>query len=276
MAGTAAGQHRDVEVERDGIRLHVQVDGDGPASLVLVHGWLSTGAVFRRQAEALAPRARVVRPDVRGFGRSDQPSDGCTVSDLVDDVLAVLDEAADGPVVLAGWSMGATIAVHVAVRHPDRVARLVLLDPTPQLVAGDGWDDAIPPESAQGLAGLLQQDYEAGARAFLGDVLNAPGEEVFLDELLEEARTTTAQAAGTTLEPTGGARHQEVFSQVRHPTLVVVGEHDRICPPAAARWTAENVPGARLHVVEGAGHAPFLAGADEVTGLLAQELDALS
>ena len=106
-------------------RLAVHTSGSG-LPLLLLHGFPLDHAMWAAQ-EPLADHARLIVPDQRGFGASAGPGPG-SMDELADDAAALLAALHGGPAVVCGLSMGGYIAQHLAVRHPDRVAALVLAD----------------------------------------------------------------------------------------------------------------------------------------------------
>jgi pimeloyl-ACP methyl ester carboxylesterase len=118
----------------DGFSLAYDRSGTGPA-VVLLHGWPGDRGDFRLVRPLLAGGADVVVPDLRGFGESDKhpvdPDEGYSGAAQARSVLALLDELALGPVVLAGYDIGSRIAQAVAQASPDRVRALVVAPPAP-------------------------------------------------------------------------------------------------------------------------------------------------
>src|SRR5262245_1511379 len=116
----------------DGTQLSYRVVGSGPIDVVLVHGWMVSGAVFDELIEALGTDGvRIVAPDHRGTGRSGQPDGGYSIEQYARDVLAVADAAGATKFVVVGHSMGGQIAQWLAATAPDRVLGAVLLCPVP-------------------------------------------------------------------------------------------------------------------------------------------------
>jgi pimeloyl-ACP methyl ester carboxylesterase len=102
--------------------------GAGEPTVVLIHGGFANRGHYAAQVEHLARRHRVLALDLPGHGESAVPEAGFGVRDFAEDVVALCEEAGAGPAVLCGHSVGGTIALHVAVRHPALVKGVVLLD----------------------------------------------------------------------------------------------------------------------------------------------------
>ena len=115
------------ELDVDGTTLAVHRFGDGPNVAVAVHGITGSGLSYGAMARWLPPQWSLVAPDLRGRGGStDTGHEG--LAGHARDVVAVIEHAADGPVVLVGHSMGAYVALLAAADRPDLVSRLILVD----------------------------------------------------------------------------------------------------------------------------------------------------
>jgi pimeloyl-ACP methyl ester carboxylesterase len=113
----------------DGTRLFYTDSGPG-RPVLLLHGWTCDGADWSWQEPELEPRYRVLNLDQRGHGRSDAPRGSYRPQVLADDAAAFLEAVAPGQAaVVFGHSMGGIVASALAVRHPELVAGLVLVDP---------------------------------------------------------------------------------------------------------------------------------------------------
>jgi pimeloyl-ACP methyl ester carboxylesterase len=132
VTGAVSGEPRtpaDRFVEANGIRLRYLDWPGGAPPLVLLHGLSANANSFVGLAAAgLAPRFRVVAPDLRGRGRSDAPPHGYRMADHAADVIGLLDALGLDRVTLGGHSFGAYLALYIAAQFPGRVDRLVLLD----------------------------------------------------------------------------------------------------------------------------------------------------
>jgi pimeloyl-ACP methyl ester carboxylesterase len=117
-------------LEARGVELAWSERGEGPPVL-LIHETAATGAVWDELAEALAPNARAIAYDRRGWGASSAPDDyrRTTVEEQSEDASALLGSVADAPAVLCGAGLGAVIALDLLIREPEAIAGVVLIEP---------------------------------------------------------------------------------------------------------------------------------------------------
>ena len=116
----------------DQTSIHYRVVGDGPRNVLLVHGWMMSGAVFNELVELMDTTGlRLVIPDLRGSGGSGAPAGGYTLEQHARDVLAVADHAGLKRFTVVGHSMGGQLAQWVAAQEPARVDGVVLFNTVP-------------------------------------------------------------------------------------------------------------------------------------------------
>jgi 3-oxoadipate enol-lactonase len=238
-----------------GTRLAVHTAGSG-LPLVLLHAFPLDHAMWAGQ-EPLAEQVRLIVPDLRGFGASDEALPG-SIEALADDVVALLDALhVGGPAVICGISMGGYVAQHVAARHPERVAAVILVATkleADSTEARAGRADLAAKVGRLGL-GILADAMvprlladSAEARAASGRA----GVESLLRRTILAQRIETVQAALAAL----GAR-PDMTAPLRHlrpPALLVAGAEDAITPPAFLQTAEAIIPRAKLLVVPSAGH----------------------
>jgi pimeloyl-ACP methyl ester carboxylesterase len=234
-------------------RLAVHTRGTG-IPCVLLHGFPLDHSMWREQ-EPLAEHLRLIVPDLRGFGGS-AGAVMESVESLADDVPALLDALhVGGPAVICGLSMGGYVAQHVAVRHPDRVAALVLVDTkleadTPEARAARA-DLAVK-------VGRLGQGIVADAmvpRLLAPAAAAAPGRAAIEDVL--RSAILAQPIAGIQAALAALAARPDMTEPMAHvlaPTLLVCGAEDAITPPDCLERAEQVMPCARLLIVPGAGH----------------------
>ncbi len=257
--------------------LHYEDAGAGDP-IVLVHGWAFASGVFADLAAHLARTRRVIRPDLRGHGRSAPGPFG--LAELARDLAALADALGLERAVVVGWSLGAQIALAALPLLRRRLAGLVLASGTPRFTAGDGWEHGLPAQSVEVLAHRVRRDpARAVARfregAFVPGELDAPAR-ARVDALAAALPAPDPAAARAGLDLLAREDLRAALGAVDLPVLVVHGERDAICPAGAGRALAAAIPGARHLELPGAGHAPFLSRPDAFRGALDAFLGALA
>ena len=227
--------------------------------VVLLHGFPLSREMWAEQLGTLGATYRVIAPDLRGHGASPAPEGAYTMDAMADDVIELLDRlGAGGPVVLGGLSMGGYVALSLVLRHPERVAALMLMDTR---AAAD------TPEAAKGRQETAQQVLRDGngrtifetmvPRLFCKTTREKHPDRV--EAMLAVMERNSAQGIAGALK--GMAIRPDRrgdLARIKVPTLVMVGEDDIISPPDEARSLAAAIPNARLEVIPAAGHmAPF-------------------
>ena len=287
-------------VTDDGVRLHVEVDGDpqAPVTVVLSHGFTARLVEWDRQRAALRARARLVLWDQRGHGRSGWTSlTAATIDRTGRDLGQVLDAVApSGPVVLAGHSMGGMSIMALARQRPalfgDRVVGVFLLATSAgglvetgllaRLIALVRRLGLLPLylRLLQVLAPLLERFRRRGTRLgrrvtrrlLFGRDDADPASVRMVQDLLEETPYPVAMAFYATF-----LEHDESASLAvlrRVPVTVVAATHDRLTPVAHGRRIAELVgENAELVVVPGAGHSVNLTRSEIVDRAFLRLLD---
>lgn len=241
-------------VRTNGQELYYEVHGDGPP-LVLVMGIGYDSSLWMlQQVPVLSTRFRVVLFDNRDAGRSSRADRPYTVGDMADDLAGLLDALDIPRTHLLGLSMGSMIGMEFAVRHPDRLDRLVLAGPA-----------AAPARSAVDPISVWSwvKANDPGGEVFAGQQLTWLFSPAFLRNQ-QAVRETIALLAGNPnpVDPEAYDRQAQAYLQfdaldrlggIEAPTLVVVGEQDLLTPPWVAREVAAGIRGARFELVTGDG-----------------------
>ena len=263
----------------DTCRLAYEDTGAGPP-LLFVHGWAMSGRVWRYQREALAAEHRVITFDLRGHGASTVPDEGPTIDDFAADLATLLTRLDLHGVTLVAWSMGvsATLRAFPAVR--ERLARLVLVGGTPRFTGGDGFPHGLPSEEARGMALRLRREYGRTMEEFFRGMFatGEVGEQQYRQIVQDIVKGGTLPDSRTTLrslESLATADLRPLLAAVDRPVLLIHGSEDRICLPGASRYMAERIPGARLELLPGLGHAPFLSRQELFNRLLREFIQSL-
>lgn len=246
-------------------RLHVDVQGDGPA-LVLLHGWAMHGGVFEPLVQRMRARYTLHVVDLPGHGFS---RDSHVALELEATVDAIAAQVPDAP--WCAWSLGGLFALHAALRNPARVPALVMLCASPRFVRGDDWRHGVSPEIFQDFAHGLRSDYRGTLDRFVA--LEAFG----ADHAREAVRALRhqlfargeppAQILARGLELLETVDLRDGLAQLRVPSLWIAGRRDRLVDPRAMREAAARAPDAQFVQIEHGGHAPFLTHTEDVVAV---------
>ncbi|HUX20578.1 MAG TPA: alpha/beta hydrolase [Spirochaetia bacterium] len=233
--------------------------GSGASPMLLVHGWLGSSYDFVPLMERLTPGVRAIAVDLPGCGRSQKTGIQFTPAYFVDFLADFIRTLKLGPIILVGHSMGGAIAVNFAVRNPNLVEKLVLIDP-----------DGLPGE--EGALGRLR---EMGFVVDLGLALNNRlavefttrlnvfhNPDLVTREFIDSIAETCLSPAGRqaqsaiTKEVLGRYPVEELLPRLDLPTLILWGDDDRVLRPNWAREFARRISGSRLSIVANSGHMP--------------------
>jgi len=249
----------------------LRVDGAGLTSVptvVALHGGPGFDQGYLRPGLGpLRDLAQLVFVDLRGQGRSAPVLvETCTLEQMADDVVAVCGRLGLDQPVLLGHSAGGFVALQAALRHPESVGALILANtmathaPEPDPGA-PGLIERGGPEAAAVAARMFGGDFSPETGEAFGRLVApyyaAPGHEELPGRLLALSRAATDVMR---FYFAGPASQYDVRGRLPHihvPALVIAGDYDWVCPPAAARTIAAGIPGARLAVLDNAGHFSF-------------------
>jgi pimeloyl-ACP methyl ester esterase len=243
-------------VTHAGVTLRYDRTGAGPAVL-LVHGWLGNRTFWERQVHALRDRFTVVTVDLRGHGESSAPRTGYGVAALATDLEQVVRILGVPHVAVVGWSLGGVVAQQMALRLGDRVSHLVLVCTTPGgLMAKD--NPRAQPERSQEIRARVAADFRAFAREFAPNLFHAGADSPLLAWATGQLQKTPANVALACFDGLLAADLRDRLGDLRVPTAVLHGRHDRLLALAEGEALAKAIPGAKLTVFEQSGHSPQL------------------
>jgi pimeloyl-ACP methyl ester carboxylesterase len=256
-----------METKINGARIHYERTGEG-LPVVFLHAGVADHRMWEPQVAPFAKRFDVIRPDMRGFGKSELPPVRWSP---VEDVLALVDDLHLKPIHLVGCSIGGGVAIDFALQHAERLSKLVVVGPG---IGGTNFGKKYPEVFAEVQAADEANDMAAvnqaemylwldGPRRRRGYV-RQPLRDLFLDMNGGNVNADWASAPTDDPDPPAVERLHEITA----PVLVVVGDED--VPPVfdAVELLMEKVPHARKAVIHDAAHLPNLEHPDEFNRLV--------
>ena len=250
-----------------GCRLACLDEGAGDPPLLFLHGHTSSIVEWDSSVAVLRDRYRCIVPDLPGHGESClPPASEASLERLVEAVVTLLETLACGPAVIVGHSMGGRVGAHVALRRPDLVRGLVLVNapadqplPLSLKIITRLTPPALAPwffRSGPLLRGFLRRYSSRMVR--MPNPLTRRKSQYFRElrsgpELSRRARYITALGRDLLRDDL----HRKM-GKIRVPTLVVWSDGDHTCPVRSAELIVERVPKARLVLMQGCAHNPHL------------------
>src|ERR1700722_9414506 len=230
-------------IEVNGTGLRYELSGSGPTTLVLIHEMGGTLDSWDRGLGVLNNGRRVLRYDTRGAGLSEKINGSVTWNDMADDLRALLDARnITGKVALAGIAVGAAIAVHFAVRYPDRAGALVLHGPATGVsadrrqqtleraasVEAGGMRGVVETSLANSYPPIVRHNADVFRQFRARWLANDPQSFAAINRMLASEDITGELA------------------KIACPTLVTAGRHDSLRSPAVIEPMAKQIPGAEF------------------------------
>jgi 3-oxoadipate enol-lactonase len=253
------------------VSVHIahETRGEGPP-LLLVHGLGYARWGWGPVVAPLGARFRVATFDNRGIGESDVPAGPYTAGEMATDAVSVLDALEVERAHVVGTSLGGMVAQQLALDFPERVDRLVLACTTP------GGPNAVPfPAATVRLLEEAQRlDPLVALRRFVENALAADAPQALVDEIFALRVAHPPDPAGWAAQAAAAASFDayDRLGEIAAPTLVLHGTADRVVDPGNAPLLGGRIPGARVELIEGAGHLFFWERPDRFIELVTEFL----
>ncbi|REH40499.1 pimeloyl-[acyl-carrier protein] methyl ester esterase [Paraperlucidibaca baekdonensis] len=246
--------------------------GSAAPDLVLLHGWGLHSIVFDPIVPFLLERYCVTVIDLPGMGRSPLPNAPLSVESVV----AQLAEVAPERALWLGWSLGGELALAYAQAHPARVSALMLIASNPCFVQRPDWSHAMPEATFTGFSEFFDEDPEATLIRFLSlqcmGSARAKADIRFLQEIMYFHGLPAPRALRESLQLLQDMDQREAFAQLPIPIAMILGRHDQLVPALLAEDLLALRSTLAIRLIDGAGHAPFLAQPEAFQQALAELL----
>jgi 3-oxoadipate enol-lactonase len=254
---------------------YVDTGNPGALPVVLVHGLAFDHQTWQPQIDLLKQHYRVIAYDLRGHGRTGAGDGQYTHKQYVDDLMALLAYLKIDRAVLCGLSMGGAILLRTYELFPEHVQALILCDARSEADTNEAKysrEKNIQAIKGEGLRPFVEQ--------FLKTVFTTSSFTTH-SEAIELVRRIMLNASplgvcGALLAQAARTDTTPILSKIKVPTLIMVGEEDRVTPPSISRAMHEKIPNSELRIIPKAGHIANLENADEFNRYLLQFLGKIS
>jgi len=239
-------------VNRAGVNIYYESFGSG-LPLVFLHPWTTNRFIWAFQIMEFARDHRCIAVDHRGHGQSDKPDSGYALTEMADDVVAILDHAGVDKAILIGNSIGGMIAMQTSLSAPQRVLGNLILS------SGTNIGANAPPEMAEAMqsdwrgmfSGLLDAAVSQRSKA------DRPEIGTFMEACFRVENNFNEKVFFASVADPGGVFAWNISEQLKdisQPTLVIAGEEDGATSIEQNQFIADNIPNAEIKIYPEVGH----------------------
>ena len=259
-------------VDRDGVKIHYEIYGDGPETMLFVPPWsIVHSRIYKAQIPYFSERFRCITYDGRGNGKSDRPEDVAAYSldNYVADALAVMDATDAGKAILVGLSFGGMLASVLAAHHPERVKAAILVGTVTSIGPANYPYLATPhfetrQERFEGWNKFNREYWLADYPDFADHFVRNINSEPHSTKQIEDGVDWAADTSGSVLVKIVDARSlrpqfdvsEAMYRKIGCPLLIIHGDSDQIQLHARAKAVAD-ITGAEFVTIAGSGHNPL-------------------
>jgi len=244
-----------------GISLNYVESGNPDGNPVLfIHGFPDSWNSFRLVLNRLDPKFHAFSVDLRGFGDSDRPASGYTITDFAKDAVEFLDSLKLKKTVIVGHSMGSFIAQTIALRFPERVDKLVLIGS-----AASAWKNPVIDEVLSEVNKLKDPIDKDFVTEFQKGTIHGDVSVDFFNSVISESLKAPAFVWKQSLTGLAYENHQNELGGIKQPALIVWGAYDSIFTMGDQTNLLSALPRAALKVYKNSGHSPNWDNAVELT-----------
>ncbi|WP_168790415.1 alpha/beta fold hydrolase [Paraburkholderia aromaticivorans] len=244
-------------------RNNIQISGNGKRTMVLAHGFGCDQSMWRYLAPSFHDEYRTVLFDHVGSGSSDLSAYDIDKYDSLDgyasDLIEVIREVTDGPVVFVGHSVSAMIGLIASLKAPQLFSALVMVGPSPCYVNDGDYVGGFSREDIEDLLRTLESNYLGWSSTMAPAIMGAPEQPELGVELTNSFCRTDPEIARQFARVTFLSDHRAILSRTTTPTLILQCSDDIIAPCVVGEYLHRMIPGSTLHLIENVGHCPHLS-----------------
>ena len=244
-------------------RNNVRVHSDGPITMLFAHGFGCDQSMWRYLAPSFENRFRVVTFDSVGSGASDlQAYDRRKYGSLhgyADDVLEIVDEFANGPVVFVGHSVSAIVGLLATNKAPDRFAAQIMVGPSPCYINDGDYVGGFTREDIDDILVTMDDNYLGWSSNMAPAIMGVPDQPQLAAELTDSFCRNDPVIARHFAEVTFLSDHRADVRESTTPALILQCSEDLIAPLTVGEFMHRNMPGSVLRIIDNVGHCPHMS-----------------
>ena len=244
-------------------RNNIQISGSGKRTMVLAHGFGCDQSMWRLLAPPFHGDYRTVLFDHVGSGSSDLAAYDFdkynSLEGYADDLLEIIREVGEEPVVFVGHSVSAMIGLIASLKAPDLFAAHIMVGPSPCYVNDGDYVGGFTRADIEDLLRTLESNYLGWSSNMAPAIMGAPEQPELGVELTNSFCRTDPEIAAHFARATFLSDHRALLPRSRTPTLILQCSDDIIAPRAVGDYMHRMMPASTLQVIENVGHCPHLS-----------------
>ena len=245
------------------LRHNVHLAGQGAATMVFAHGFGCDQTMWRHLAPAYQHRYRVLTYDLIGSGGSDlsayDPVRHGSLQGHADDLLALIDAHAVGPVVFVGHSVGAMIGMLATIAAPERFVAQIMIGPSPCYINHADYTGGFTQQDIDELLATVESNYLGWSSAMAPVIMGAPTQPELGVELTNSFCRTDPEIAKHFARVTFLSDHRADLPKTQVPALILQCSDDLIAPVCVGEYMHQVLPKSTLSIIDNVGHCPHLS-----------------
>lgn len=247
-------------------RNNIRVLGDGPATMVLAHGFGCDQSMWRYFVPMFNQTHRIVLFDLVGSGSSDLDAYNedkyGSLEGHAADLLEIIDHCGGGPVTFIGHSVSAMIGLLASIAAPAKFSSHVMVAPSPRYVDDLGYRGGFSREDVEDLLDTMDSNYLGWSSTMAPAIMGAPNQPELGQELTNSFCRTDPKIAKHFARVTFLSDHRSELSKSTVPTLILQCSDDLIAPLEVGEFLHKAIPRSTLVHVKNVGHCPHLSAPD--------------
>lgn len=256
-------------------RNNIKIVGrQGGPTLFLAHGFGCDQNLWRLIVDRLQTDFQIVLMDHVGSGASDRKvwndRKYSSLDGYADDIVGILRDLELRDVVFVGHSVAAIIGVLAVIREPDRIAKLVMITPSPCYIDDDGYHGGFSKSEIEELLESLELNYLGWSHAMAPVIMGNTDRPELADELEASFCRTDPDCARAFARATFLSDNRTDLPRVSVPTLILDCSEDAIAPPAVGAYVQQHISGSRLITLDATGHCPHVSEPDATAQAIAE------
>jgi sigma-B regulation protein RsbQ len=244
-------------------RNNVQVHGNGPATLVLAHGFGCNQNMWHYLLPLFGDRYRMVTFDLVGSGGSDSAAytrtKYGTLQGYADDLLEVIDAFCDGPCIFIGHSVSAMVGLLAGVRQPQRFAAQVMVGPSPCYIDSTNYTGGFTRTDIDELLDAMASNYLGWSSSMAPTLMGTVNGADLGSELRTSLSSSDPAIARHFAEVTFLSDHRADLPLSTIPTLILQSTQDPVVPIVVGQYLHQHIANSTLAIIENVGHYPHMS-----------------